>query len=229
MYRISKIAIRKTATGALFALLTFVAGGCGTTKPHYFNIDEVDQGATLLKWVEPALPAPDVVGPGLREIVIQVLVGPDGRVRDTHFDPGSGNRELDTALAEAAMACVFRPGRGGGHNVPSWSEVYYVYPEKPVDLEPCILRSTEAQVGYRDAPQFPVAARKQNLSGEVELRVFVLPTGYVGQAVVTHSSNPIFNDPCRDAARRTRFVPATRNCSPIASWTELSYKFETAD
>ena len=213
---------------AVVLLVTVSTGicSCSSTNPGYYGIDDVERSPVLVAWVDPVLPDLEVVGPGLKEMTVQVLIGPGGYVREARLHHTSGSPELDRALLAAARGCVFEPADRRGRRVPAWSEVYYVYPEKPLGTLPCGSDSIDAETDYRAKPSFPYAALKDKVAGEVELKVYILPSGSVAQAVVVRSSDLVFNDSCRAAARRTRFIPASSKCKPVASWSTLSYRFE---
>jgi len=56
-------------------------------------------------------------------VILRVLVGEDGGVKDIEIDKSSGSRELDRAAREGVMKWKFRPGMRGGVAYAGWARV----------------------------------------------------------------------------------------------------------
>lgn len=76
----------------------------------------------------------------------------------------------------------------------------------------------------RDAPPYPEAARRQNVSGTVHVLVRVDAIGNVEDAVV-HAGHPTLRDAALEIVWGMRFKPARLNGKPIAAWTMVPATF----
>lgn len=56
-------------------------------------------------------------------VILRVLVGEDGSVKDIEIDKPSGSHDLDRAAREAVMKWKFRPGMRGGVAYAGWARV----------------------------------------------------------------------------------------------------------
>ncbi len=81
-------------------------------------------------------------------------------------------------------------------------------------------------------PDYPAARIRLNDEGAVDLEIYVLPNGRVGDARVLKSSG--FEDfdraALQEARRNWRLLPATRDGQPLAQWYSLRvvFKLQTA-
>jgi protein TonB len=77
-------------------------------------------------------------------------------------------------------------------------------------------------------PDYPPARIRANDEGAVDLQVYVLPTGRVGDARVLRSSGfEDFDRAAIEEARRSwRLKPATRDGAPVAQWYSLRVVFK---
>lgn len=114
--------------------------------------------------------------------------------------PMPARRLVPSGPPAERMAGVLRPGPGV---------------EMPVPLE-------------LPAARFPSAARGQGLKVDVHLDLLVDEEGKVIDALVREgdTSGLGFNEAAVNAARRTRFQPATRWDLPGKAWTELIIEFD---
>lgn len=83
----------------------------------------VDEWPVAVKEVKPEYPeiARDALVDG--KVVVLVLVGRDGRVRDAKLDPGHHVPMLDQVALEAAKLWVFSPGLVNGRPVSVWTAI----------------------------------------------------------------------------------------------------------
>jgi protein TonB len=56
-------------------------------------------------------------------VVLEVLVGPDGRVKDLKLAQASGHRLLDEAASDSVRSWAFEPGRRGDQPLEMWVRV----------------------------------------------------------------------------------------------------------
>jgi len=56
-------------------------------------------------------------------VILRVLVGEDGSVKDIEIDKSSGSRDLDRAAREGVMKWKFKPGMRGGVAYAGWARV----------------------------------------------------------------------------------------------------------
>jgi periplasmic protein TonB len=130
-------------------------------------------------------------------------------------------------------------------------EVYVPTPEVPIDVPPTedsfrppiterppdVFPPTQSAVvvGVRaDArypltqPPYPMSAVRDNQEGAVEIEVYVLPSGRVGDARVVRSTGypALDQSALEEARRRWRLQPATRDGVPYPEWHRLRVVFE---
>jgi periplasmic protein TonB len=60
-------------------------------------------------------------------VVLQFLIGVDGRVADSKVERSSGFRDLDSAARAALSLCKFKPGTVNGQPEASWTRMEYVW------------------------------------------------------------------------------------------------------
>jgi protein TonB len=77
-------------------------------------------------------------------------------------------------------------------------------------------------------PPYPPGAVRAEQEGAVEMEVYVLPNGRVGDARVVKSTGYALLDQAAldEAKRRWRLQPATRDGAPYAQWHRLRVVFE---
>jgi protein TonB len=77
-------------------------------------------------------------------------------------------------------------------------------------------------------PPYPMGAVRAEQEGAVEIEVYVLPNGRVGDARVVKSTGHALLDQSAldEAKRRWRLLPATRDGVPYAQWHRLRVVFE---
>lgn len=76
-------------------------------------------------------------------------------------------------------------------------------------------------------PFYPPQSRRMGEQGTVELLLYVLPNGHVGEARIAHSSGyPRLDQAAmREATRHWRFLPNTRNGVAVADWSRIAITF----
>jgi protein TonB len=80
-------------------------------------------------------------------------------------------------------------------------------------------------------PTYPARDIREGNEGSVELEVYVLPTGRIGDVrVIRSTGSPTLDQSAIDEAkRRWRMLPATRDGEPYAQWHRLKVTFDLRD
>jgi protein TonB len=60
-------------------------------------------------------------------VVLQLLVGIDGKVTDSKVETSSGFERLDKAAQQALSRCKFVPGEVDGQAAPAWAQLKYTF------------------------------------------------------------------------------------------------------
>ena len=101
----------------------------------------------------------------------------------------------------------------------------------PPPPAPVVEKVTEPRgyAGYLEnpAPEYPLAAQKRGLEGQVLLKVHVLATGQPDQVAVAKSSgHAILDDSAVKAVLQWVFEPAKRGQNPIDGWVQVPLNFK---
>jgi protein TonB len=103
-------------------------------------------------------------------------------------------------------------------------------PLPPVDSTPReVLTAVRQDARYPlTQPPYPMGAVRAEQEGAMEIEVYVLPNGRVGDARVVRSTGHALLDQSAldEAKRRWRLLPATRDGVPYAHWHRLRVVFE---
>jgi TonB family protein len=83
----------------------------------------------------------------------------------------------------------------------------------------------KARVLEKMEPTYTEAARKAGVSGTVILKGVFSQSGEVKDLVVIRALGYGLTSKAVQAARKIRFVPATKNGQPVSMWMELQYNF----
>ena len=76
-------------------------------------------------------------------------------------------------------------------------------------------------------PPYPPQLLRTGVEGKAVVRVLVGTDGRVKQVAVISADDPLFADATeRQALRRWRFKPATRDGVAVESWKQLTVRFE---
>jgi protein TonB len=80
-------------------------------------------------------------------------------------------------------------------------------------------------------PEYPAASRREGEAGTVQLEIYVLETGKVGDVRVKKSSGfeRLDEAAVKEAKRSWRFVPGTENGKPVAMWRVFAVTFDLKD
>jgi len=130
---------------------------------------------------------------------------------------------------------------------PTVPEVYMPVPVIPIEFDPAapgagpvpqepvvpaIVPSTPLQAaGALTPPVYPAISIKLEEQGTVQLMIYVLPNGQVGDVRIARSSGfPRLDQAAMAAARRGwRFKPATSGGGPMAAWGRYAVTFSLKD
>lgn len=83
------------------------------------------------------------------------------------------------------------------------------------------------QIGTDAQPAYPPSLQRQGVEGVVVVRVLIGTDGRVKQVEIVSSDDPAFADATeRQALRKWRFRPATRDGVPVESWKKLTVRFQ---
>ena len=156
-------------------------------------------------------------------VVMKLLVGVDGSVRDVVVEHSEPAGVFDAAAVDAARGWALTPMRKDGVPVEGWVRV-------PVDFQPDAAPAAERGPHALDRtppPKYPVAALAAGQGGRVVLKVLV---GVDGQArdVVVESSEPagVFDEATVAAVRGWRFAPLLREGQPVEGWLRVPVDFD---
>jgi protein TonB len=80
-------------------------------------------------------------------------------------------------------------------------------------------------------PEYPAASRREGEAGTVQLDVYVLETGKVGDVRIKKSSGfeRLDDAAVKEVKRSWRFVPGTENGKPVAMWRAFAVTFDLKD
>lgn len=98
----------------------------------------------------------------------------------------------------------------------------------PVTLEP-VYKAASIHPKYRDAlqPEYPPGLIRQEIEGRVTLRVLIGTDGRVKAVEPVRFDDEGFLEVTRaQALRKWRFLPATRDGTPVESWREMTVRFQ---
>ena len=77
------------------------------------------------------------------------------------------------------------------------------------------------------APEYPLAAQKRGLEGQVVLKVHVLASGSPDKVTVAKSSgHAILDEAAIKAVLQWAFAPARRGSTPIDGWVQVPLNFK---
>ena len=85
--------------------------------------------------------------------------------------------------------------------------------------------TTKARILSRPEPQYPEAARNAQVRGTVVLRGVFAADGTVQNILVIHSLPHGLTEECVRAARKIKFIPATKDGRPVSQFIQIEYNF----
>ncbi|PYS79893.1 MAG: hypothetical protein DMF70_12235 [Acidobacteria bacterium] len=85
--------------------------------------------------------------------------------------------------------------------------------------------TVKARVLSKPEPTYTEAARKAGVTGTVVIRAVFSSEGEIRNLIVTRALSYGLTSKAVQAARRIRFVPATKEGKPVSMWIQLEYNF----
>ena len=83
----------------------------------------------------------------------------------------------------------------------------------------------KARVTKKPEPKYTKAARKHQITGTVVIRCVFSATGEVTHIHVITELPDGLTERAVEAAKKIRFIPATKDGHPVSMWMELQYNF----
>jgi len=202
-----------------------VVFGCATTNPTTKPIVIAPAGPVIVNWSEPKFITAEMMKGFEGYITIDVLVGPDGKVREAKLNKGSEDLHLDTVAIEAAKRCTFIPAQDELGSIPEWTSLSYSFPLPLRNESPCTREDSNPKIRHWVRPAYPTEARDKGVEGTVIVRVLVSETGNVSESKVIQSVHESLNAAALGAANGTQFEPAITECMPTPAWMALPFNF----
>ena len=141
--------------------------------------------------------------------------------RDTHRDdkkPQTSENDLGGTVAGTAG--------GGTLTEPVEPKV------EPIAIPVPLIKTARLDPRYTSAlqPEYPQSMARAGQSGSVTVRVRIGSDGRVKEVQILNSASDEFAEATkRQALRKWRFIPATRDGQAEESWREMTVKFEMPD
>ena len=104
-----------------------------------------------------------------------------------------------------------------GPGIPLDVDLGTIYVGKEVDTRPKLISKPE--------PTYTEKARRKEITGGVVLRVIFSATGQVTNIRVVKGLPYGLTEKTIEAARRIKFIPATKDGKPVSMWMQLEYNF----
>lgn len=96
-------------------------------------------------------------------------------------------------------------------------------PPEPVTVGP----EPDPRYAGNFQPPYPPQLLRTGIEGKAVVKVLIGTDGRVKQVAIVSADDPLFADASeRQALRRWRFKPATRDGVPIESWKQMTVRFE---
>ncbi len=104
----------------------------------------------------------------------------------------------------------------------------------PVAPAPAPVPTTSPKIDPKHPPtkpEYPAASRREGEAGTVQLEVYVLENGRVGEVRIKKSSGfPRLDESAMKEVKRSwRFIPGTQNGKPVAMWRAFAVTFDLKD
>lgn len=164
----------------------------------------------------PRYPAEAAAANQSGRVVLKLLVGTDGRVKDVVVETSEPAGVFDAATVEAARTWVLSPSIEDGRPVEGWVRV-------PVDFDAASAAPASLPNPVGNAPpRYPAEAFAAGQTGRVVLKVLVAVDGSVKDAVVEQSvPEGVFDAATLEAARQWRFEPSQVDGKPVEGWVRV--------
>ena len=151
---------------------------------------------------------------------LRAVLNVSGEVTDISVVKGLPDGLTEKAIA-AAKKIRFNPAEKDGRKVSQYVVLEYNFyapvEEKELDERAVILEKPE--------PEYPEAARRDQVTGTVVLKVTLTSLGVVVIESVEERLPYGLTEKAMEAARRIKFRPATRKGRPVSQTVTVEYKF----
>ena len=97
--------------------------------------------------------------------------------------------------------------------------------DKPENLYKASEVTLKARVKNKPEPKYTKDARKHAVEGTVVLRCIFSSTGQVTNIHVVSGLPDGLTEKAVEAAKKIKFIPATKDGHPVSMWMELQYNF----
>ena len=144
---------------------------------------------------------------------------PPRELPKTFAAPRQSRPRPNIDLNMPSFAPQTHPGISGGVSLPAGVGDYAGFTLDEVDEPPRPVRSVP--------PDYPYAAKKDRIEGQVVLRMLVTSDG-TPTNITVHSADPpgVFEKAALDAAKRWRFKPGRYAGRDVDTWVLLPFNFE---
>lgn len=171
---------------------------------------------TLIDPTEPPVPEPIVEQPK-----------PNSRAKSPFVPPRQVPSKGDPTENTLTGAGTLPPiGDGGVGTTPRTDPM--PTPTPSATPEPVTVGAEPLPSAIREfQPPYPSQLLRTGVEGKVVVRVLIGTDGRVKQVAIIVADDPFFADATeRQALRKWRFKPATRDGTPIESWKQMTVRFE---
>ncbi len=164
---------------------------------------------------DPPIPEPMVEPPTSQDPVIKRPVYiPPRTVESESVDPGAGLSGTGDPPLSGEAGAGDPAGRAEPEPRPS---------PTPVLVEPVPLPSAAREF----QPPYPSQLLRMGVEGKAVVRVLIGTDGRVKQVAIISADDPLFAEATeRQALRRWRFRPGSRDGTPVESWKQMTVRFE---
>jgi protein TonB len=167
----------------------------------------------------------DALRPGMEvTVVVQALVGRDGRVRATKVV--QSNPVFEQAAEASIRQWVFKPARCGDKPVATWIAVPVKF-APPLPTEKAFFTDQDhetAEAITRIRPEYPAEVMRARIEGTVLVQALVGRDGRVKDIKVVKSI-PALDLAAKAAVRQWVFKPAAFKGEPVAVWVAIPVRF----
>jgi TonB family protein len=150
-------------------------------------------------------------------VLLEFLVGVDGKLLESNIKKTSGFVKLDEAARLSLSRCKFSPAHKDGVPIQSTALIEYLwqFDRARVIVEGC------------EMPEYPPAALRAYESGLTVLAFLVDASGNLLESQVRFSSgSKQLDNAAKSALSLCKFKPAHRDGQPIQSWMKIEYKWQ---
>lgn len=232
---------RALALAGLLALTRLSAAESGPEKSLSLDISAVDTYPRATKQAAPAYPEAMRRYGISGEVVVEMTVGPDGRVLNAAVHE-SASPGFDEAAIEAVLKWQFTPGIKDGKPVSTEMRVPLIFTiDRAPDRRAFAVESRsdprKQPEGFRfdtppelksvHIPVYPYALRRNKVKGKAKIGMLIDASGRVVKVTELEATHPEFSKALRAAVEGFRFEPAKLNGQPVLSLLGFEQEFDS--